>query len=213
MLFHHANLVFVFSSPLLCISKFNLFFPVHLLCHEWSCASNWKTFCFCAPKGLTDEKVKAYLSLHPQMLDDFVLESVSAETLDRWLKRKTSSRPAGMPTQTHAYGQTWKQTHTKSQLLGSLWYIWSDQRIPTCCRRYSALVKHFNFFFFLLTQYHTSSWLIIQKHNLLWISAVALLCWKRPHDYQSLDWVCLHRLYLLFWPFAVQITHLHMCLL
>uniref|UniRef100_A0A7N8XY77 Phosphodiesterase n=1 Tax=Mastacembelus armatus TaxID=205130 RepID=A0A7N8XY77_9TELE len=39
---------------------------------------------------LTDEKVKAYLSLHPQMLDDFVLESVSAETLDRWLKRKTS---------------------------------------------------------------------------------------------------------------------------
>lgn len=45
--------------------------------------------------GLTDEKVKAYLSLHPQMLDEFVLESVSAETLDRWLKRKTSSRPAG----------------------------------------------------------------------------------------------------------------------
>ncbi|KAG7230118.1 hypothetical protein INR49_009838 [Caranx melampygus] len=27
------------------------------------------------PAGLTDEKVKAYLSLHPQMLDDFVLES------------------------------------------------------------------------------------------------------------------------------------------
>ncbi|XP_027861887.1 cAMP and cAMP-inhibited cGMP 3',5'-cyclic phosphodiesterase 10A isoform X2 [Xiphophorus couchianus] len=45
-------------------------------------------------QGLTDEKVKAYLSLHPQMLDEFVLESVSAETLDRWLKRKTSSRPA-----------------------------------------------------------------------------------------------------------------------
>ncbi|MEQ2298788.1 cAMP and cAMP-inhibited cGMP 3',5'-cyclic phosphodiesterase 10A, partial [Ameca splendens] len=43
---------------------------------------------------LTDEKVKAYLALHPQMLDEFVLESVSAETLDRWLKRKTSSRPA-----------------------------------------------------------------------------------------------------------------------
>uniref|UniRef100_A0A8C2XCN2 Phosphodiesterase n=1 Tax=Cyclopterus lumpus TaxID=8103 RepID=A0A8C2XCN2_CYCLU len=40
--------------------------------------------------SLTDEKVKAYLSLHPQMLDDFVLESVSAETLDRWLKRKTN---------------------------------------------------------------------------------------------------------------------------
>lgn len=47
--------------------------------------------------GLTDEKVKAYLSLHPQMLDDFVLESVSTETLDRWLKKKTCSGPAGMP--------------------------------------------------------------------------------------------------------------------
>lgn len=45
--------------------------------------------------GLTDEKVKAYLSLHPQMLDEFVLESVSAETVDRWLKRKNSSQPAG----------------------------------------------------------------------------------------------------------------------
>ncbi|XP_028325044.1 cAMP and cAMP-inhibited cGMP 3',5'-cyclic phosphodiesterase 10A isoform X2 [Gouania willdenowi] len=51
------------------------------------------TDCFLGA-NLTDEKVKAYLSLHPQMLDDFVLESVSAETLDRWLKRKTSSRPA-----------------------------------------------------------------------------------------------------------------------
>uniref|UniRef100_A0A672MZX6 Phosphodiesterase n=1 Tax=Sinocyclocheilus grahami TaxID=75366 RepID=A0A672MZX6_SINGR len=45
-------------------------------------------------RGLTDEKVKAYLSLHPQMLDEFVLESVSAETVDRWLKRKNSSQPA-----------------------------------------------------------------------------------------------------------------------
>ena len=65
--------------------------------------------------GLTDEKVNAYLSLHPQMLDDFVLESVSAETLDRWLKRKTSSRPAGIPTQTdthtHTQGQTYEHTH------------------------------------------------------------------------------------------------------
>lgn len=50
--------------------------------------------------GLTDEKVKAYLSLHPQMLDDFVLESVSTETLDRWLKKKTSSGPAGVPNMT-----------------------------------------------------------------------------------------------------------------
>lgn len=71
---------------------------------------------FLFSSGLTDEKVKAYLSLHPQMLDDFVLESVSAETLDRWLKRKTSSRPAGIPTPTHAHihtqGQTWKHTNT-----------------------------------------------------------------------------------------------------
>uniref|UniRef100_G3NNN6 Phosphodiesterase n=1 Tax=Gasterosteus aculeatus aculeatus TaxID=481459 RepID=G3NNN6_GASAC len=44
--------------------------------------------------SLTDEKVKAYLSLHPQMLDDFVLESVSAETLDRWLKKKTNDTSA-----------------------------------------------------------------------------------------------------------------------
>uniref|UniRef100_A0AAQ4PPY0 Phosphodiesterase n=1 Tax=Gasterosteus aculeatus aculeatus TaxID=481459 RepID=A0AAQ4PPY0_GASAC len=49
--------------------------------------------CFCF-SGLTDEKVKAYLSLHPQMLDDFVLESVSAETLDRWLKKKTNDTSA-----------------------------------------------------------------------------------------------------------------------
>lgn len=54
---------------------------------------------------MTDEKVKAYLSLHPQILDDFVLESVSAETLDRWLKRKTSSRPAGIPPTTYIYRQ------------------------------------------------------------------------------------------------------------
>ncbi|XP_046726625.1 cAMP and cAMP-inhibited cGMP 3',5'-cyclic phosphodiesterase 10A isoform X2 [Silurus meridionalis] len=51
----------------------------------------------CADQGLTDEKVKAYLSLHPQMLDEFVLESVSAETVDRWLKRKSSSPPTDEP--------------------------------------------------------------------------------------------------------------------
>ncbi|XP_029570622.1 cAMP and cAMP-inhibited cGMP 3',5'-cyclic phosphodiesterase 10A [Salmo trutta] len=46
-------------------------------------------------QGLTDDKVKAYLSLHPQMLDEFVSESVSSETLDRWHKRKSSgSLPA-----------------------------------------------------------------------------------------------------------------------
>uniref|UniRef100_A0A669CJH6 Phosphodiesterase n=1 Tax=Oreochromis niloticus TaxID=8128 RepID=A0A669CJH6_ORENI len=61
---------------------FSCFHPLHFCDALFLCSS-----------GLTDEKVKAYLSLHPQILDDFVLESVSAETLDRWLKRKTSSRP------------------------------------------------------------------------------------------------------------------------
>uniref|UniRef100_A0A669P400 Phosphodiesterase n=1 Tax=Phasianus colchicus TaxID=9054 RepID=A0A669P400_PHACC len=41
-------------------------------------------------QGLTDEKVKAYLSLHPQVLDEFVSESVSAETVEKWLKRKNN---------------------------------------------------------------------------------------------------------------------------
>ncbi|MGH0153715.1 UNVERIFIED_CONTAM: hypothetical protein FKN15_062389 [Acipenser sinensis] len=40
--------------------------------------------------SLTDEKVKAYLSLHPQVLDEFVSESVSAETVDKWLRRKNN---------------------------------------------------------------------------------------------------------------------------
>ena len=65
--------------------------------HTLAQCKNQHRFCFSLSTGLTDEKVKAYLSLHPQMLDEFVLESVSAETLDRWLKRKTSSRPAGKP--------------------------------------------------------------------------------------------------------------------
>uniref|UniRef100_A0AAZ3RVR9 cAMP and cAMP-inhibited cGMP 3',5'-cyclic phosphodiesterase 10A n=1 Tax=Oncorhynchus tshawytscha TaxID=74940 RepID=A0AAZ3RVR9_ONCTS len=61
--------------------------------------------CCCA--GLTDDKVKAYLSLHPQMLDEFVSESVSSETLDRWHKKKSSgSLPAGnshTPLTIHCY--------------------------------------------------------------------------------------------------------------
>uniref|UniRef100_A0A9L0IIK8 Phosphodiesterase n=1 Tax=Equus asinus TaxID=9793 RepID=A0A9L0IIK8_EQUAS len=44
----------------------------------------------CSATGLTDEKVKAYLSLHPQVLDEFVSESVSAETVEKWLKRKNN---------------------------------------------------------------------------------------------------------------------------
>ncbi|KAK6301410.1 hypothetical protein J4Q44_G00274630, partial [Coregonus suidteri] len=46
------------------------------------------TDCFLG-SSLTDDQVKAYLSLHPQMLDEFVSESVSSETLDRWHKRKS----------------------------------------------------------------------------------------------------------------------------
>lgn len=38
--------------------------------------------------------MKAYLSLHPQVLDEFVSESVSAETVEKWLKRK-NSKPEG----------------------------------------------------------------------------------------------------------------------
>ncbi|XP_013800915.2 cAMP and cAMP-inhibited cGMP 3',5'-cyclic phosphodiesterase 10A [Apteryx mantelli] len=47
------------------------------------------TDCFLST-SLTDEKVKAYLSLHPQVLDEFVSESVSAETVEKWLKRKNN---------------------------------------------------------------------------------------------------------------------------
>ncbi|KAB0405946.1 hypothetical protein E2I00_012953 [Balaenoptera physalus] len=43
---------------------------------------------------MTDEKVKAYLSLHPQVLDEFVSESVSAETVEKWLKRKNNKPEA-----------------------------------------------------------------------------------------------------------------------
>ncbi|XP_038664678.1 cAMP and cAMP-inhibited cGMP 3',5'-cyclic phosphodiesterase 10A isoform X3 [Scyliorhinus canicula] len=40
--------------------------------------------------SLTDEKVKSYLSLHSNVLDEFVAESVSIETLERWLVKKQS---------------------------------------------------------------------------------------------------------------------------
>ncbi|XP_061480338.1 cAMP and cAMP-inhibited cGMP 3',5'-cyclic phosphodiesterase 10A isoform X5 [Rhineura floridana] len=54
-----------------------------------SSASCFRRFTECfLSTSLTDEKVKAYLSLHPQVLDEFVLESVSAETVEKWLKRK-----------------------------------------------------------------------------------------------------------------------------
>ncbi|XP_058023984.1 cAMP and cAMP-inhibited cGMP 3',5'-cyclic phosphodiesterase 10A isoform X2 [Ahaetulla prasina] len=54
-----------------------------------SSASCFRRFTECfLSASLTDEKVKAYLSLHPQVLDEFVLESVGAETVEKWLQRK-----------------------------------------------------------------------------------------------------------------------------
>ncbi|XP_025023942.1 cAMP and cAMP-inhibited cGMP 3',5'-cyclic phosphodiesterase 10A-like, partial [Python bivittatus] len=54
-----------------------------------SSASCFRRFTECfLSASLTDEKVKAYLSLHPQVLDEFVSESISAETVEKWLKRK-----------------------------------------------------------------------------------------------------------------------------
>ncbi|XP_040285228.1 cAMP and cAMP-inhibited cGMP 3',5'-cyclic phosphodiesterase 10A isoform X3 [Bufo bufo] len=45
------------------------------------------TDCFLGA-NLTDEKVKAYLSRHPQLLDEFVSESVASETVEKWMKKK-----------------------------------------------------------------------------------------------------------------------------
>ncbi|XP_069581986.1 cAMP and cAMP-inhibited cGMP 3',5'-cyclic phosphodiesterase 10A isoform X1 [Ranitomeya imitator] len=45
------------------------------------------TDCFLGA-NLTDEKVKAYLSRHPQLLDEFVTESVASETVEKWMKKK-----------------------------------------------------------------------------------------------------------------------------
>ncbi|XP_077617333.1 cAMP and cAMP-inhibited cGMP 3',5'-cyclic phosphodiesterase 10A [Crocuta crocuta] len=57
--------------------------------------------------GLTDEKVKAYLSLHPQVLDEFVSESVSAETVEKWLKRKNNkSEDESAPKEVSRYQDT-----------------------------------------------------------------------------------------------------------
>ncbi|XP_055289289.1 cAMP and cAMP-inhibited cGMP 3',5'-cyclic phosphodiesterase 10A [Moschus berezovskii] len=64
------------------------------------------TECFLSP-NLTDEKVKAYLSLHPQVLDEFVSESVSAETVEKWLKRKNKkSEDESAPKEVSRYQDT-----------------------------------------------------------------------------------------------------------
>ncbi|KAI1240734.1 hypothetical protein IHE44_0009175, partial [Lamprotornis superbus] len=62
----------------------------------------YRNFC----KGLTDEKVKAYLSLHPQVLDEFVSESVSAETVEKWLKRKNNRQEGGNFSRAEEYQDT-----------------------------------------------------------------------------------------------------------
>ncbi|XP_041418718.1 cAMP and cAMP-inhibited cGMP 3',5'-cyclic phosphodiesterase 10A isoform X2 [Xenopus laevis] len=58
-----------------------------------------------ADPGLTDEKVKAYLSLHPQVLDEFVSESVSPETVEKWMKKKIK-REDLTPTEVSRYQDT-----------------------------------------------------------------------------------------------------------
>nr|XP_033793166.1 cAMP and cAMP-inhibited cGMP 3',5'-cyclic phosphodiesterase 10A isoform X3 [Geotrypetes seraphini] len=56
-----------------------------------SSASCFRRFTDCfLSTSLTDEKVKAYLSLHPQVLDEFVSESVSAETVEKWMRKKNN---------------------------------------------------------------------------------------------------------------------------
>lgn len=59
-------------------------------CFTWGILYQWHNRLMFSLAGLTDEKVKAYLSLHPQVLDEFVSESVSAETVEKWLKRKNN---------------------------------------------------------------------------------------------------------------------------
>ncbi|XP_064220323.1 cAMP and cAMP-inhibited cGMP 3',5'-cyclic phosphodiesterase 10A-like [Aotus nancymaae] len=57
--------------------------------------------------GFTDEKVKAYLSLHPKVLDEFVSESVSAERVEKWLKRKNNkSEGESAPKEVSRYQDT-----------------------------------------------------------------------------------------------------------
>ena len=78
------------GSPLIFI--FKLPYSVSYLQLSWLLSQIWNHrnifILFNSFTDLTDEKVKAYLSLHPQVLDEFVSESVSAETVEKWLKRK-----------------------------------------------------------------------------------------------------------------------------
>ncbi|XP_062851102.1 cAMP and cAMP-inhibited cGMP 3',5'-cyclic phosphodiesterase 10A [Trichomycterus rosablanca] len=82
-----------------------------------------------ADQGLTDEKVKAYLSLRPQMLDEFVLESVSAETVDRWLKRKSSSPPTDDEHSTKEVSRQYQDTNMQGVVYELNSYM--EQRLDT----------------------------------------------------------------------------------
>ncbi|NWX40184.1 PDE10 phosphodiesterase, partial [Steatornis caripensis] len=75
--------------------------------------------------GLTDEKVKAYLSLHPQVLDEFVSESVSAETVEKWLKRKNNRQEGKKPAKVVLY----QDTHMQGVVYELNSYI--EQRLDT----------------------------------------------------------------------------------
>uniref|UniRef100_UPI00398EDCC6 cAMP and cAMP-inhibited cGMP 3',5'-cyclic phosphodiesterase 10A isoform X2 n=1 Tax=Pristiophorus japonicus TaxID=55135 RepID=UPI00398EDCC6 len=46
--------------------------------------------------SLTDEKIKAYLSSHPHVLEEFVADSVDAETVERWLVTKKDKQTSEM---------------------------------------------------------------------------------------------------------------------
>ncbi|XP_059504477.1 cAMP and cAMP-inhibited cGMP 3',5'-cyclic phosphodiesterase 10A isoform X3 [Stegostoma tigrinum] len=52
----------------------------------------WWRFANCFLNGLTDDKVKSYLSLHSNVLDEYVAENVTTETVERWLMKKQSKQ-------------------------------------------------------------------------------------------------------------------------
>ena len=57
---------------------------------------------------LTDEKLKAYLLSHPCVLDEFVREYVSTETIERWLAtRKGESRVQTVKLQINRLERKW----------------------------------------------------------------------------------------------------------
>ncbi|XP_072437118.1 cAMP and cAMP-inhibited cGMP 3',5'-cyclic phosphodiesterase 10A isoform X2 [Chiloscyllium punctatum] len=59
---------------------------------ESSSSGCLRRFASCFLNSLTDDKVKSYLSLHSNVLDEYVAESVPTETLERWLMKKQSKQ-------------------------------------------------------------------------------------------------------------------------